>query len=153
MKFRSSSFSLTESLAQEAHHMHCFRSHMPWCLVIPVEVQEHSMNNTMNLKQQVSLASNFPFTFLAKTQQVAVTLAQRLWPDQGYGRPHFRVHSELTNSQGFSYHLFQNQVSSCNPFPATNTGDENACRHPDRHLECNMTTADLSIFSCFKLLS
>lgn len=70
---------------------------------------------------------------------MAVALAPRLWPDRCYGRPHFRVHGDLTNSQGFSYHLFQIWVSSSNLFPATNTGYEFAYGPLDRHFKYNRT--------------
>lgn len=119
--------------------MHWFSTHTPGH---PSRGGEYSASNTGHPKEQVSLGSHFPFTLLAKTQQVAVALAPRLWPDQCYGTPHFRVPSDLTNSQGFSDHLCQIGVSSSNFFPATSTRYENAYGPLDRHLKCHRTVTN-----------
>lgn len=89
--------------------MHWFSTHTPLCQVIPVEVGEYSVSNTGHPEEQVSLGSHFPFTLLAKTQQVAVALALRLWPDQCYGIPHFHVHSDLNQLPRLQLPLMPNR--------------------------------------------
>ena len=90
-----------------------------------------------HLKQQCSVRSNFLFVLLAKTQQVAMASAQRLQPDPCYGRLHFRFHGDLTSSQGFSYHLFQTQISSSNLFPAIKCIIIRPPAHLCRRLNCD----------------
>lgn len=126
------SFSLTYRLAQQVPHAHYLTAYPFICLSTLVEKCKST-----HLKQQCSVRSNFLFILLAKTQQMAMASAQRLQPDPCYGRLHFRFHRDLTSSQGFSYHLFQTQISSSNLFPAIKCIIIRPPAHLCRHLNCD----------------